>query len=131
MVSCPSLLTFLVFLLLHTLQKWPTLLHSVHILPYAGHCLGGCILPQYLNAGHDGVLCCTGILWLLVCTGLATFILLNSVDLVIVLIKAVWVLCASTLFTHARAFPLVICSIPFTVVNSLIIYSSTFLSLSP
>ena len=46
MVSCPSLLTALVFLLLHTLQKKPTLLHSMHLLLYAGHCLGGCVLPH-------------------------------------------------------------------------------------
>ena len=100
MISCPSLLNAQVFLLLHTLWKWPTLLHSVHILPYAGHHLGGCVLPQYLYAGHDGVLCCAGVLGLLVHAGLVTFILLNSLDLVIALITAVWALCASTLFAH-------------------------------
>ena len=131
MISYPSSLTALDFLLLHTLWKWPTLLHSIHILPYAGHCLGGCVLPQYLHAGHDGVLCCAGTLWLLVHIDLDTFILSNSLDSVIAFITAAWALFASTLFAHTSTFPLVICSSLFTVFNCLIISSSMFLSLSP
>ena len=131
MISSCSSLTALDFLPLHTLWKWPTLLHSVHILPYAGHYLGGCVLPQYLYAGCDGVLCCAGVLGLLVHAGLVTFILSNSLDSVIAFITAAWALCASLHFTHTRTFPLIICSSLFTVINSLIISSSMFFSLHP
>ena len=87
MASCSISLTALIFLLLHTLWKWPTLLHSMHILPYAGCCLGECVLPQYLHASHNGVLYCAGVLGLLAHTGLDTFIFYLLVS-VIVLITA-------------------------------------------
>ena len=129
MASYSISLTALLFVLLHTLLKWPTLLYSMHVLPYAGHCLGGCVLPQYLHASCHGVLYCAGVLGLLACTGLDTFILLNSLVSVIALITAAWALCASTLFAHARTFPLVIWSSAITAINYFIISSSIFLSL--
>ena len=55
MISCSTSCTALLFLLLQTIQKWPVLLHSVHTLPYARHCLGWWKLPQYLYA------CCAGL----------------------------------------------------------------------
>ena len=120
-------MTALVFLLLHTLQKCPTLLHSVHVLLYAGHCLGGCVLPQYLHAGHDGVLCCTSILGLLVHAGLDTFIFVKFFGFSNGAHYSCLAFCAST---SSRTFPLVICSSLFTVINSFIISSSMFLTLS-
>ena len=57
-------------------------------MPYAGHCLGGCVLPRYLHAGCDGVLCCAGVLGLLVHIGLDTFMLSDSLDSVIALCTA-------------------------------------------
>ena len=125
-ISCPSLLTSLGFLLLHSLWKWPALLHLVHVLLCAGHCICVCVLPHYLHAGHDGMLCCAVFLRLLLCNGLDIFILLSSLDVVIVLITAAWALCAPTLFTHTGTFPLVICILLFTVVKSLIILLACF-----
>ena len=125
-ISCFISFTALVFWLLHTLLKWLTLLQSLHVLPYARHCLGGFVLPQYLHAGCDGVLCCAVLLWLPVHICLDTFILSNSLHLVITLITVAWAHCASTLFTLTMTLPLVVCLSLFTVVNSLIISSNMF-----
>ena len=59
--SCSTSLTTLFLLLWQTFWKCPILLYSVHVLLYAGHCLGWGILPQYLQ-GCCGVVCCTGVL---------------------------------------------------------------------
>ena len=58
-----SLITLL-FLLWQTFWKCHILLHSIHVLPYAGHCLGWCVSLQYLHGCHCA-LCCIGILTLL------------------------------------------------------------------
>ena len=128
-ISCSISFTALVFLLLHTFLKWAT-------LPYARHCLGGCVLPLYLYAGHNEVSCCAVLLGLTVCICLNTFILSNSLDLVIAHEVEVWqyliharALCASTLFAHAKTLSLV-CSSLFSVFSSLIISPNMFLSLS-
>ena len=34
---------------LHTTFKWFWFLHPLHFLPYAGHCLKGCLVPHYLQ----------------------------------------------------------------------------------
>ena len=44
-ISYSISLTTLFFLLWHTFQKCPILLHSVHALLYTGHCLGWWIPP--------------------------------------------------------------------------------------
>ena len=46
---CSSLLDNLCLGALHTALKWFTQPHSPHIMPYAGHCLGGWLDPQYLQ----------------------------------------------------------------------------------
>ena len=57
-VSCSISFITLLLLLWQTFLKCPTLPHTAHILPYTGHCLSWCILPQYLPS-------CLCIVWLL------------------------------------------------------------------
>ena len=130
-VSCSTSFTALVPLLLQTFWKWPILLHSMHIFPYTRHCLGGCVLPQYLQVCLNGVLDYIGPLGLSMWAYLATQILSNSFVSVMALITAAWVLCASILFAHDKIFSLVMVSFPFIVVNAFIISPNISLSLSP
>ena len=129
--SCSISLTTLLFLLWHTLQKCAILLHSMHVLPYAGHCLGGFVPPQYLHSCHGVLLWCIGIFVLFSLTFLDTFILSNCLDSVIVFNTATWALCTSTLLVHANTPQLFILSSFFPVVISFIISSSMLLSFSP
>ena len=125
-VSYSTSFIALVLLLLHTFQKWPILLHSMHIFPYAGHCLSGWVLPQYLHICFDGVLGCVDLLWLSLWEYLDILILSNS------FITADWALCTSSIiFAHDKIFSLVIVTFLFVVVSSLIISPSIFLSFSP
>ena len=103
--SCSISLTTLLFLLLQTLWKCPILLHSVHVLPHAGHCLHRYVPPQYLHGCCGVLLWCICILVLLFLTLLDTFILSNCLDSVIVFNTAVWVLCTSTILVHANTPP--------------------------
>ena len=125
MVSCPTSCSALVFLLLQTVLKWPNLLHSMHTLPYAGYCLGGCKLPQYLHACHAGVLDCAGLFGLSLHADLDTF-LSNSLDSVILFITAAWALCVPTLFAHVRTLPFVIWMLPLHTVNSLFLLTCLY-----
>ena len=130
-VSCSTSLTACVLLLLQTLQKWPVLLHSAHIFPYARVCLVGCMLPQYLHICFESVPDCDDLLGLTLHADLDIIILSDSFDSVIVFITATCVLCASTLFTHDRILSLVMVSFPLIVVSSLIILPRISLSLRP
>ena len=87
--SCSISLTTLFFLLWQTFQKCPILLHLVHALPYAGHCLGWWIPPLYLQGCH-GVVWCTDILSLSSFTLLDIFILSNFLDSVCILTLPLW-----------------------------------------
>ena len=104
--SCYISLTTMLLLLQQTFQKCPSLPHSAHILPYAGHCLGWWIPPQYL---HDccNVVWCTGVLVLSSFTFLNILILSNCLDSVNVFDTAAWALCTSTLLAHVNTLPLV------------------------
>ena len=78
--SCSISLTTLFFLLLwQTLWKCPILLHFMHTLPYAGHCLGWWMPLQYLQ-GCCGVVWCNGVLALFSFNFLDSFILSNCLD---------------------------------------------------
>ena len=46
---CSSHLDIPHLVALHTVLKWLTLLHFLHIMPYAGHLLSGWLDPQYLH----------------------------------------------------------------------------------
>ena len=129
--SCSISLTTLLFLLWQTQQKCSILLHSMHILPYAGHSPGGCIPPQYLHGFCAVLLWCIAIFVLLSLTFLETFILSNCLYSVIVFNTATWALCTSTLLARANITPLVIWPSFFAVVNSFIISSSMLLSFCP
>ena len=114
-----------------TLWKCPILLHSVHILPYTGHCLGRCVPPQYLHGCHCMLLWCINVFVLLSFTLLDILILSNWPDSVNVFNTATWALCTSTLLAHANLSPLVMWSSFFAAVNSLIISFGMHLSFSP
>ena len=129
-VSCSISFTTLFLMLLWTFQKWSILLHSVHIFPYARHCLGGYVLPQYLHVCFDGMLDCVGPFGFSLWACLATQIWSNSFVSVLVLIVTAWALCASTIFTYDKIFSLVMVSFTLTVVSSFIISPNIYLSLS-
>ena len=111
--SCSILLTDLLFLLQQTFQKCPILLHSMHFLPYAGHCLGECVPPQFLHGCHCLLLWCINVFVLLSFTLLNSFILSNCLDSVNVFNTVTWSPCTSTLLGHANTPPLVIWSLFF------------------
>ena len=129
--SCSISLTTLLLLLWQTFLKHPTLPHSVHVLPYAGHCLGWWIPPQYLHGCHC-VVWFTGTLVLLSFVFFDSLILSNSFDSVNAFNTAGWALCTSTLLAQANTPPLVMWSLFLVAVNSFIIYSfNIYLSFKP
>ena len=90
-ISCSITLTTLLLLLQQTFLKCPTLLHSVHILPYAGQCLSWCVSPQDLYGCHC-VVWFTGALALSSFVFFDIFTLSNFLDSVNVFNTAVWAL---------------------------------------
>ena len=81
--SCSTSFMALVLLLLHTAQKWPNLLHSVHIFLYARHCLRQWLLLQYLLICFIGVLICVLLLRLSLHAFLTILILSQLKDKII------------------------------------------------
>ena len=130
-ISCFTSFTASVFLLLQTLWKRQVLLHSAHFFPYYGHCLGGCMLPQYLHICFEGVLDCDDLLGLTLSADLDIIILSNPFDPKIVFIRATCALCVYTVFAQDRIPSLVMVSLLIIVVSSLIIITSISLSLRP
>ena len=49
-ISISTSCTMQFLLLLHTFLKCPILLHAAHVFPYARHCLGAWLSPQYLHS---------------------------------------------------------------------------------
>ena len=119
--SCSTFLMVLALLLLHTTLKWPILLHSVYLFPYARHCLRGWLQPQYLHICFAGVFICMGLLVLSLCVFLTTFSLLNSFNSVRLFMMVDWDLCVFTLFTQDNTFSIVISSFSCIFVSSQII----------
>ena len=100
--SCSTFFMALVLLLLHTTWKWPILLHSMHVFPYARHCLGRWLLPQYLHICFMGILICVLLLRLSFHIFLAILILSNFFASVRLFITMDCALCTSTLLAHAN-----------------------------
>ena len=129
-ISISTSCTVQFLLLLHTFLKCPILLHAVHTFPYAGHCLGVWPPPQYLH-GH---LCCVAMFdsltWVFFDSG--AFLTLSNVLVSVMSFNMdTCNLYTSTLLAHANTSMLVICSLLFLDINSLIISSSITLLFNP
>ena len=114
-------------LLLQTFLKCPVLLHAAHIFPYAGHCLGLWLCPQYLHGCLWCVATCTSLCWVLF-DSVPFFILSNTLISVRSFNTAACTLCALTLLAHDSTSLLVICILLVLDVSSLIILSNMILS---
>ena len=98
--------------LMHTFWKWPIFLQPVHDFPYAGHCQGAWLPPQYLH----------GCLWY-VCLDVsashlpfgfwASLTLSNFCASVMSFNTAACVLCALIHLAHNSTSSLFICSLSF------------------
>ena len=117
-------------LLLHTFLKWPIFPHLPHVFPYAGHCLGAWLPPQYLH-GHLWDVWCVVSLYQLLFGFWAILILSNLCDSVISFNMAACVHCTSTLLAHANTSSLVVSSLLLLVVSSLMTSSNMILSFNP
>ena len=123
-VSCSILCMALVLLLLHTALKWPVLLHSVQVFPYARYCLWGMAVTTVSACLFHGHLCVSSGTVLVYIFD--TFILSNSFAFVRLFMTADWAFCAPTLFAHANTFWL-----SFIFVSSKIISPSISVSFKP
>ena len=119
--SCSTLFTAGALLLLHTTLKWPILLNSVHLFPYAGHCLRAWLLPQYLHISFVGIFVCMVCLVLSSCVFFTTFSLSYSFASVRLFIMVNWALCTLKLFAQDNTFLLVISSFSCIFASSQII----------
>ena len=85
-VSCSMSFTTLVLLLPQTFWKWPILLHSMHIFPYSGCYLGGCVL-------HSICMSVSMVCWIL----LALFVFFACMLSYLNFVKLLSLLCSSLL----------------------------------
>ena len=102
--SCSTSFMVLALLLLHTALKWPILLHSVHLFPYAGHCLGGWLLPQYLHVCFAGIFVCVGLLGLALLVFFTNLSLSDSFTSVRLFMMVDWNICTLALFAQGNTF---------------------------
>ena len=106
--SCSTSFTDWALLLLHTALKWSLLLQSVHLFPYAGHCLRGWLLQQYLHVCFVGIFVCMYLLGPSLCVFFTIFSLPNSFASMTLFLIVDWALCASSLFAQANTFSLAV-----------------------
>ena len=122
--------TALLFLLMQTFWKLPIFLQLAHNFPYAGHCLGAWLPPQYLHG-------CLWKAWHVVCISCLSLdfqtnlTLSNFCVLERLLNIAACALCASIYLAHNNTSSLFVCSLLFFAVNSLTTSSDTALSFNP
>ena len=130
--SCSTSFMTLALLLLHIALKCPILLHSVHVFPYAGHCLGRWLLPQCLHICFVGIVVCMCFpgLPLCVCFSFIIFSLSNSFGSMRLFMLVDGAFCTLTLFAQNNTFLLMIFfKFSFIFVSSWIISPYTLLQI--
>ena len=117
-------------LLMQTFLKWPIFLQLVHDFPYAGHCLGAWLPPQYLHGCLWNAWCVVSISHLSL--GFWTNLTLSNFCASGRLLNiAACALCASICLAHNNMSSLFICLLLFFAINSLTTSSNMALLFNP